>query len=134
MTRIAYYMLYVKGDLWGNNRPTQESDTRPRELNKIPECVLSAASYCSFIHIPFRCGQTRCWHRGVNRANQPQNGEAFPEGNTANCLIVQMSCSFTGSSRGKYSTTAANKPVHNAEARPALSHCNPPQTHPFVEA
>ena len=35
--------------------------------------ILSAASYCSFTDIPHQCGQTRCWHRGVNRANQPEN-------------------------------------------------------------
>lgn len=41
---------------------------RPRVV-----CILVAASYCSFTDIPHRCGQTRCWRRGVNRADQPEN-------------------------------------------------------------
>lgn len=36
-------------------------------------CFLTVTSYCSFTDIPHQCGQTRCWHRGVNRANQPEN-------------------------------------------------------------
>lgn len=29
--------------------------------------------HCSFTDIPHHCWQTRCWHRGADRANQPEN-------------------------------------------------------------
>lgn len=60
-----------------------------------------------------------------SQSTRKRNGEAFPEGNTANYLIVQIYCGFSGGWCGKYSTSAANKPVHNVEARPCASHCFP---------
>lgn len=60
-----------------------------------------------------------------SQSTRKRNGEAFPEGNTANYLIVRINCSFSRGWCGKYSTSAANKPVHNAEAGPSASHCFP---------
>lgn len=135
MTRMLYYMLCDTGHLWGNKRATEENDTLKTEANLSeidPELsVFHVHPLCSFIlfiywhSTPVWANEMLAQRCKQSQSTRKRNGEAFPEGNTANYLIVQINCSFNGGWCWKYSTRAANKPEHNAGARLSASHCFP---------
>lgn len=90
---------------------------------------LSVTSYCSFTDIPHQYWANKMLAQRCkqSQSTRKRNGEAFPQGYTANYLIFQINCSFSSGWSGKYSTSSANKPVHTADSsrRAALF---PPQT------